>query len=153
MRAATAGGPRPWLLVEARAAAADGGDGAAVLAPPKWRGDARAMAVLERECDRGCGVQQCTKCRGRVFGGVDAPRLAHEGEQDPIGELVSAAKLWKDPESAPPSKKASKSHDIDGQAHLCRRWRATVLATLRQAWESSRAHAGPAENLGRHVSA
>ena len=125
LRTRTDGSMRPWALLE------QVGSDKSVLRPPAWRADAATMSSLEREGERGCGLSGCGACGARVFGTAEAPRGPREGEGDPISLLVHAPELWEEgwntKARGPDAKRGT-----DGQSHACRRWRACLLASLRE---------------------
>jgi len=120
------GALRAWVLTEA----AD--EEAGVLQPAQWRADADLMARLDRQGARGCGLERCAQCAGRVFGPAGSPRRAHEGERDPLSELLPTLKCHG--RDAPLSEEAPPS-DRDryrSTTHACRPLRAALLGALRR---------------------
>ena len=134
LRTEAVGGMRAWALVEPTPDAMPPG-GRCQLQRAEWRADASRMDAIEREGARGCGLEACSACAGRVFGSAESPRTPREGEDDPICGLVRAPEIERRlAESTPAAMRRdtrATKRGADGQSHACRRWRALLLRTLR----------------------
>ena len=134
------GSMRAWAQVE------QAGEG--VLPQAQWRADSTAMAQMDEAGARGCGLESCCHCAGRVFGGHGHPRRARKGELDPLSELLHGAdwEAWCDGGKvgcgatvSPSAAAAPAAHNegrskpsAQGQAHPCRTLMVALLATLRE---------------------